>query len=123
MISCLCDILDCVSDRCGTRCGCQCSDTALQCCNSLLEDIRGRIHQSGVNVARLSQSEASCRLCGILEYIRGGCIDRYSSGVCCRICIFLSYVKLKSLKLVILAHGMYLPFHSSITVPLLKIVF
>src|SRR5579859_1617082 len=53
----------------------------LQSCQTLLEDVRRRIHDTGVDVSELLQREQTGRMVGIVEYIRSRLIDGHSSGL------------------------------------------
>ena len=48
----------------------------------------------GCDIARILQAETCGCMSGIVEYIRSGLINRYCACVCCRICLFLSYMNL-----------------------------
>ena len=100
----LCQCLDRVGDRCRAGGKCQCGDAALQCRDALLKDTLRGVCQSAVDIAGVSQSEAGCRVCGILENIRCGRVDRDGSCVRSGIGLFLSDVQLECFKL-IFAHG------------------
>ena len=51
MITCKCQILDCICNSCCARSNCKCCNTTLKAGNSLLKYILSRISQSSVNVA------------------------------------------------------------------------
>ena len=72
----------------------QSRDAAFQGCQSLLQDVLGGVCQSSVDVACVRQSETSCRVSRISEYIGGRLINWNRSCVAGRIRCFLSYVKL-----------------------------
>jgi hypothetical protein len=58
----------------------QCRRTAFQGGQALLQDIRGGVHDAGIDVAGLSQAEQVGRVGGIVEGVRGGLVKRYGAG-------------------------------------------
>ena len=71
-----------------------------------------RVCQTSVNVTCICKSESCCCMCRVLKYIRCCLVNRYCSGIRCRIWFFLSYVKLKCFKFII-AH-IFLPLFSTV---------
>ena len=67
----------------------------------LLEDIRRRVHQPRIDVARFRKREAAGRLCGIPEHIGSRGVDRHCSGISRRIGLFLPDMDLKRFESVI----------------------
>ena len=65
--------------------GGQSADAALQVGNSLFQNIGGRIHDPGVDVAKLFQGKQVGRMRGIFKQIRCGLIQRNSPAACGRI--------------------------------------
>ena len=88
------NVLNRVGDGCGAGGCCKSRRPAFQCGNAFFKYIRGRIHQARINVAALRQSKPAGSLRRILKYIRGGGINRHCSGIRCRVCFFLTDMKL-----------------------------
>ena len=63
------DILDRVRRRRGTGCNGQSGRAALESCYALLENIGRRIHDTGIDIAGLSQAEKIGTFVGILENV------------------------------------------------------
>ena len=108
------DVLSCMRqghDRIGNRSGSgsnsQSADAALQCSDSLLQNVLCGVGQSSIDVSGIAKCEAvGCMLC-IVENIRGCLVNRNGSGIGCRIGLFLSYVKLFGFKFeFMLAHSL-----------------
>ena len=79
------EVQDCQRLRCLATADEQCSHATLEGSNALLDDIRGRIHDARVDVAHLGQAEESRSVIRIAERVRGGCVDRQSTSIRCRI--------------------------------------
>ena len=94
MVACTGDILKGISDGCRTRGYGQSGNTAFQSRHTFLEHILGGIRQPPVNIPRVLQAKAGCRMGRITKYIRSCLIDRYGAGISCRVGLFLSNVKL-----------------------------
>ena len=106
MVAAACDIANGIVNCCGTGCGCQCSCTVFQCGDTLFKNVVGRVHQTGVDVARFCQTETASCLCGILEHIRSGRIDRHCSCISGRVRLFLTDMYLFGFKTIFLiCHG------------------
>ncbi len=58
----------------------QAGSPAFQSRHALLEDILGRIHQTGINIAQLLQSKEVGRMLGISEYVGTGTVNRNAPG-------------------------------------------
>ena len=71
--------------------------------DSLFKYVLCRVCQTSVNVTCICKSESCCCMCRVLKYIRCCLVNRYCSGIRCRIWFFLSYVKLKCFKFIIAA--------------------
>ena len=108
------DVLSCMRqghDRIGNRSSSgsnsQSADAALQCSDSLLQNVLCGVGQSSIDVPGIAKCEAvRCMLC-IVENIRGCLVNRNGSGIGCRIGLFLSYVKLFGFKFeFMLAHSL-----------------
>lgn len=95
------DVPDGVVNGSGTGGSCQRSSAVFQCSDSLLKDIGGGVHQTGVDVARFGQTETACCLCRVCKDIGGGGINRNGSCVSDRIRLFLTHVELLGFKVVI----------------------
>ena len=94
MLACLCKRLNRIGDRGCTGCQCQRCDTALKRCDALLKDALCRVGQSAVDIACIRKTEACGCMCGILEYIGCGRVNRDGSCVRCGIRLLLTDVKL-----------------------------
>lgn len=68
--------------------------SSFQGCHPLFEHILGGVGQPSVDVAGILQPEASCRMGGITEYIRGGLIDGDGPCAGCRVGLLLPHMKL-----------------------------
>ena len=75
-------------------------DAAFQRGDPLFKDVAGRVHQPGVDVAALRQTEAGGRLRGIFKYKGGGLINRHRSGAGGGIGVFLPDMQLQGFKTV-----------------------
>ena len=105
----------CFDGICNCSCsGCCCKSchTTFKCCDSLFKYVLCRVCQTSVNVTCICKSESCCCMCRVLKYIRCCLVNRYCSGIRCRIWFFLSYVKLKCFKFII-AH-IFLPLFSTV---------
>ena len=67
---------------------------ALQRGQPLFQHVGGGVHQTGVDVAALSQTEATGCLGGVLEHIGGGSVDGHCSCVGGGVGVFLTNVEL-----------------------------
>ena len=90
----LCQSLDGISDCSGAGGDCQSCNASLQCGDSIFENALGGVSQSAVNVSRIRQTEAVCRVLTVMEYVRCGGVDWNGSRIAGRIRLFLSYMKL-----------------------------
>ena len=95
VISLLCKILNCISNCCGTGSNCQSCCTALQCCDSLFKHILCRVGQTAIDITCICQSETSCCMITVAEYVGRCLVDWNCSCISNRIRLFLSYMKLK----------------------------
>ena len=98
MISILCKVFDCICNCCCTGSYCKCSCTTFKSCNSFFKNIFCRVCQTTIDVTCICQSETSCCMIAVTEYIRRSLVDWNGSCVSNRIRLFLSYVKLKCFK-------------------------
>ena len=98
----LCQCLDGVGNCSGAGCNCQSGNASLQCGNSIFENALSGVGQSAVNVSRIRQTEAVCRVLTVMEYVRCGGVDWNGSRIAGRIRLFLSYVKLQCFEFVII---------------------
>ena len=99
MIACTSDILKSISDGSGTRSDCQPCYSSFKSGYALFKDSLSGVGQTAVDVSRVLQAEACGCMGGVVKYIRGGLVNRYCAGICCRVCLFLSYMNLLSLEL------------------------
>jgi hypothetical protein len=74
------------------------SGTPFECRHPLFENIGGRIHDPGVDVARFLQSEQVRRMFGIAEHEGGGLINGHRPGPGCRVGIFLAGMQRQSIE-------------------------
>ena len=81
--------LNSVVNSCSTACHCQACHTALQGSYAALQDTLGRVGQTAIDVACISQAKTGCRMSGISEYIGGSLINRYRSRIGSRIRLLL----------------------------------
>ena len=70
--------------RLSARCR-ETGDAALQRRHALLEDVRGRIHDAGIDVAELLQAKERRRMVGVLEGEGSRLVDGYRARSACRI--------------------------------------
>ena len=54
---------------------------ALEGSHALLEDVRGRVHDAGVDVPELLEPEQARGVRGVVEDVAGGGVDRHRAGV------------------------------------------
>ena len=94
MVTCTGDILKGIGNGCRTRGYGQSGNTAFQSSHTFLKHILCGIRQPPVNIPRVLQAKAGCRMGRIMEYIRSCLIDRYGAGISGRVRLFLSNVKL-----------------------------
>ena len=99
-----------ISDRRGAGCGGKRGGTAFERGNTLFKHVVGRVHNTRIDISALAERKAARRLCGILEYIRGGCVNRHRTRIGRGVRLFLSNMYLQGFKLIILCHMGYLPF-------------
>ena len=71
--------------------------------HALLEDVRGGIHDAGIDVAVLLQSEERLGVVAIVENIGAGLVNR-NGARCCGAVWFLARMNLKRFKMQILFH-------------------
>ena len=94
MIACTSDILKSISDGSGTRSDCQPCYSSFKSGYALFKNSLSGVGQTTVDVSRILQAETCGCVSGVVKYIRGSLINRYCTGICCRICLFLSYMNL-----------------------------
>ena len=58
-------------------------DPAFQRRDALLEDVGGRVHDAGVDVAELLQGEQPRGVVGVVEHVRRGLVDRHGARLGC----------------------------------------
>ena len=87
-----------VGNRCGAGSGSQSGNTALECCNALLEHILRGVSQTAVNIACIRQTETVSCVLAVVENIRGGLVDRNCTGIGNRVSGFLTDVQLLGFK-------------------------
>ena len=59
----------------------QCGDAAFERGDALLDDVLGRVHDAGVDVARLGEAEQRGGVVGVVERVRRRLVDRQRPGV------------------------------------------
>ena len=59
--------------------GCQAGGSAFEGGNALLKDVGGGVHDAGVDVAELLESEETGRVIGIVKDVGGGLVDRHGA--------------------------------------------
>ena len=91
---CLEGIVNC----CRAGSNCQSSYAAFQGSDTLFEYAFSRVRQSAVDIAGITKTETVSCMLRVMEHIGSGCVDRNSSCVRYRICLFLTNVKLSRLK-------------------------
>ena len=94
MIACTSDIFESISDGSGTRSDCQSCYPSFKSGYALFKNSLSGVGQTAVDVSRVLQSEACGCMGGVVKYIRGGLVNRNCAGICCRVCLFLSYMNL-----------------------------
>ena len=99
--------LQSIGDRRRARSKCQCRNTPFKGCNTLFKDILCGVGESAVDVARIGKTETSRRMSGIAEHVRCGSVDRYGTRICCGIGLFLTHMKLKRFKFIVVRHNGY----------------
>lgn len=57
------------------------SNTAFEGCNTLFEDIDGRIHDPAVNIAKLLEAKQPRAVCRVIEDVRCGRVDGHGSRI------------------------------------------
>ena len=77
------DVQNGVCDGGGAGRDAQPRGTAFQRRDALFKDVRGRIGQAGVNVARNREAEAPFRLGGVFKHVGGGLVNRDGAGARC----------------------------------------
>ena len=87
-----------VGNRCGAGSGSQSGNTALECCNALLEHILRGVSQTAVNIACIRQTETVSRVLAVMENVRSGLVDRNCTGIGNRISGLLTDVQLLGFK-------------------------
>ena len=86
--------LESVGDSRCTRGKSQGCNATFKCCHTLFENVLCRVSKSAVYVTCISKAEACGGVFTVMEHIRSGCVNRYRTGIGCRIGIFLTYMKL-----------------------------
>ena len=76
---------------------------------SIFEDTLCGVGQTAVDVAGIFEMETVGGMLCVMEDVRGGLVDWYRTGIGCGICLFLAYMKLKSLKMkfFLVAHNLF----------------
>jgi hypothetical protein len=80
-----------LSSLAGSRC--QCCDAAFERCHALLKNVGGGIHDPGINISELAQTEKVRCMFGAVKTIGSGLINRNRACVCVRVNL-LACVKL-----------------------------
>ena len=88
------DVLHRISDGRRPRGRHQRRRAALQRRQPLFQHVGGGVHQAGVDVAALGQTEPTGRLGGVLEHIGGGGVDGHRSCVGGGVGMLLAHVEL-----------------------------
>lgn len=77
MVTVLSNILEGIYDSGCSTCDGESRNAAFECGDTLLKDILGRVGETAIDIAGLTQSEAVGGIGRILEHIRRGLIDRH----------------------------------------------
>ena len=104
------DVAHGVFDGGGTGSDGQTSGTTFKGGDAVLEDTLGGVGQTAVDVARVSETEASLGVVEVVEDVAGGSVDRDRAGVGGRVGLLLTHMQLQGLKtvlLVVLGHGSF----------------
>ena len=99
--------LDGIDNGCSAGGHGQAGGAALQGCNALLENILGGVGQAAIDVAGIRQAEPVGGVLTVVEDVRGGGVNGYCPGIAGRVCLLLTDVQLKGLKMVV-AHNYFL---------------
>ena len=105
------DITHSVFNGSGTGSDGQTSGTTFKGGDAVLEDTLGGVGQTAVDVARVSETEASLGVVEVVEDVAGGGVDRDCTGVGGRVGLLLAHMQLQGFKtvlLVVLGHGILL---------------
>ena len=104
------DITHSVFNGSGTGSDGQTSGTTFKGGDAVLEDTLGGVGQTAVDVARVSETEASLGVVEVVEDVAGGGVDRDCTGVGGRVGLLLAHMQLQGFKtvlLVVLGHGSF----------------
>ena len=96
----LCQRLKGVGDGCCTGSHCQTCNAALQRCDTLFKYVLGRVGQTAIDIARISQAKTVGSVLGVVEHIRSGGIDGNGTCVGYGIGLLLANVKLQGFKFI-----------------------
>ena len=98
MVAAGCQRQNCVGYCCSSGSERQSCNSSFQRRYSLLENVLCGVGQSAVNISGVSQAKTVSRVLAAVEHIRCRLINRNCTGIRNRICLFLSYVKLKCIE-------------------------
>ena len=96
----LCQRLKGVGNGCCTGSYCQTCNAALQRCDTLFKYVLGRVGQTAIDIARISQAKTVGSVLGVVEHIRSGGIDGNGTCVGYGIGLLLTNVKLQGFKFI-----------------------
>jgi len=88
------NVFESISDGGSTGSNCQPCYSSLKGSYAFFKNALCRVCQASVDISRILQAETCGCMSGVMEYIGSCLIDRYCTGVCCRVCLFLSYMNL-----------------------------
>ena len=83
VVACFCESNDRIENCGSARCDGNRGGASFKLGNPLLKSVGSRIHQSGVDIAKLLEGKKVSRMFGAFEKIGGCAIDRHSTRECC----------------------------------------
>jgi len=95
MVSCICNICYGISYSSCAGSNSKSAYSAFKSRNATFQNPLRGIGKTTVYIACIAQSETICCVLGVMKHIRSGLINRYCAGICGRICLFLSDMKLQ----------------------------
>ena len=85
------NVLECISDCGSTGSNCQTGYTSFKGGYALFKNSLGGVSQTTVDIPRILQAETGGCVSRIVKYIRSSLVNRYCTGISCRVCLLLFY--------------------------------
>src|SRR5574344_548276 len=105
VVTILCNVLECISDRSRTRSNCKPCHSSFEGCDAVFKYSLSGVGQTAIDVACVAKTKAVCCMLRVAEHIRCGLIDRHSTCVSCWIWSLLSHMEGKCFNVKFLCHS------------------